>query len=476
MNIITHFYEKLNESFNNFLINYFNNSNFWNKSSDINNYIEFMNDLDKFNTNLITNVIKAYFEYVDDAFFHSDYRRKYCSSKGFYERTILTLFGEITFKRRYYYDKLKKDRFFFPDLYLNFPKRKYFDPFICAEICNEAASSNYSKTGKIIASKIGNRINNEITISRASCRNIVMNFNISEDKQYEHKRIERLFVMLDEKFVGSQFNNGDDHMIKAAVLFEDTKLVYKVKKKPNSTNRYQLLNSHTLASIDNHLLKDTIDFIYNNYDTDYLKEIIFMGDCANWIKNFPRSHWFKFTPNTDVKFAMDGFHFSQALKHLTTNKYDDVYQELYELVLHNKKDDFIEMCNDFKELNPLRIEVIDEKMNYILTNWNARQLYQNSPYMRCSMESHISHIFADIFTSRPKAYSKKGLRHLLKLRLLKINNININIKEKYFNYLQPQKITTNISYDPTSIKYSDDIIYKDFQCLQVDNYINFFTY
>ena len=53
--------------------------------------------------------------------------------------------------------------------------------------------------------------------------------------------------------------------------------------------------------------------------------------------------------------------------------------------------------------------------------------------MKCSMESHISHIFADIFTSRPKAYSKKGLRQLLKLRLLKVNGKNI--KELYLNQL-----------------------------------------
>src|SRR5699024_10107967 len=78
-------------------------------------------------------------------------------------------------------------------------------------------------------------------------------------------------------------------------------------------------------------------------------------------------------------------------------------------------------------------DIIENKRDYILNNWNARQLYQNNPYMKCSMESHISHIFADIFTSRPKAYSKKGLRQLLKLRLLKVNGKNI--KELYLNQL-----------------------------------------
>lgn len=449
MNIISHFQEILKENFNKFLINYFNNSNFWNKSSDINNYINFMTDLDSFNLNFITNVIKSYFEYIDDMFFNSRYRKQFCSSKGFYSRTILTLFGEITFKRRYYYDRKVKDRFFFTDLFLNLPKRKYFDPFVCSEICNEAASSSYSKAGRIIASKIGNRINNNIYISRASSRNIVIKFDIPNYTDYEQRRVERLFVMLDEKFVGSQFNDNNDHMIKASVIFEDTEFVYKTKKKPKSMNRFKLVNSHTCASIDNNLLKDTVDYIYNVYDVNHIKEIIFMGDCASWIKNFPNSFWFKFTNETNVKFAMDGFHFSQALQQLTTTQYDDVYDALYDYVLFNNKSDFTRLCNEFLDLNPERRETIQNKRDYILNNWNARQLYQNSPHMRCSMESHISHIFADIFTSRPKAYSKNGLRQLLKLRLLKVNGKNI--KELYLNNLNPN---TTLNSNKDNINFS----------------------
>ena len=158
MNIITHFKEILEENFNKFIKNYFNQSNYWDKLSNLNNYIGFMNDLDSFNHSLITNIIKEYFEYIDNIFFDSSYRKKFCTSKGFYERTILTLFGEVTYKRRYYFDKNINQYFFFTDFFLNLPKRKYFDPFVCSEICNESASSSYSKSGKIVAAKIGNRI------------------------------------------------------------------------------------------------------------------------------------------------------------------------------------------------------------------------------------------------------------------------------------------------------------------------------
>lgn len=40
------------------------------------------------------------------------------------------------------------------------------------------------------------------------------------------------------------------------------------------------------------------------------------------------------------------------------------------------------------------------------------------------MESHISPIFADLFTARPKAYSKKELEKLLQIRVLKVNGYN----------------------------------------------------
>ena len=82
--------------------------------------------------------------------------------------------------------------------------------------------------------------------------------------------------------------------------------------------------------------------------------------------------------------------------------------------------------------------------------------------MRCSMESHISHLFADIFTSRPKAYSEKGLRQLLKLRLLKVNKKDI--KQIYLNNLKPKEEIKN----QNNLLRNKIINYYDF----VQNYFN----
>ena len=103
MNMITYFNSFLEKSFNIYLKSYFSENNFLFKSSDFNNYFNFITDLDKFSSSFISIVLKSYFEYIDNCFFHSSYRKSFCSSKGFYERkNFVTMFGNISFKRRYY--------------------------------------------------------------------------------------------------------------------------------------------------------------------------------------------------------------------------------------------------------------------------------------------------------------------------------------------------------------------------------------
>ena len=104
MNIISYFYQILEENFKNYLKKYFNTLDYTDKISKFSNYYNFINDLDNFSDNFMKQVIIGYFEYIDNCFFNSFYRKKYCDSNGFYERkNFVTLFGNINFKRRYYY-------------------------------------------------------------------------------------------------------------------------------------------------------------------------------------------------------------------------------------------------------------------------------------------------------------------------------------------------------------------------------------
>ena len=57
MNIVTQFNNLLEKSFNIFLKKYFKDSNYWDKDSNIINYVSFMTDLDKFSTTFILDII-----------------------------------------------------------------------------------------------------------------------------------------------------------------------------------------------------------------------------------------------------------------------------------------------------------------------------------------------------------------------------------------------------------------------------------
>ncbi len=430
MNIISQFNQFIANNFNEFLKQYFSSNNYLFKSSDFYNYYGFMNALDNFSTSINKDIIIAYFEYIDNIFFNSSYRKNFCISKGFYERkSFITMFGEITFKRRYYYDKTTKERFFFVDLFFNLPKRKHFDPIVCANIVDSSSEYSYQKSGKLIGSKIGNKIENNYVISRATVRNIVMGFDFEEIKEQRNKQVEKLFIMLDEKFVSSQSNDNKDHMIKSAVVFENRTLEYQPLNE-NSTKRFRLNNSYSLSSIDDDLVTQLTNYVYNTYDTDYLKDIYFMGDCAKWIKNFPKSLWLKFNKDVSNHFSMDNYHNKQALMRLTTTKHLEFYDALNDLIMNNDKELFKEECLKFMGENKERTTTIINMMEYILNNWDAYQLCLNNPELKCSMESHISHNLADLFTSRPKAFSEKGLRTILRLRMLKINKKDI--KKLYY--------------------------------------------
>lgn len=414
--------------------------------NSFNNYMNVIKFIDNVSINFSIDLYVKFLENLDNSFFQSDYRKKHCKCICINKRTLITFWGTITYKRRRYYDSFKEQEYYFVDNILMLNKNKNFDPFVCAKICEESSHSSYAKAGRTVSELIGKRLKfnedaNKQLISRATSRNIVMSFDIPDMPYNDLKTINTLYVMLDEKFVHSQFNDNKDFMVKAAVVFEDVAEVYHYKKKENSKTRYKLLGKKVFASIDNDLTSQVLNYIYYSYNTDELKEIVFMGDCASWITSFPKE--FKFHKNLKITFSIDGYHYIQALEHICTQKYSSLYLSSFKNVIkNNNKQGFINLCNSIIELEPYREETINSKMNYILNNWTYIQNYYYSVSMKCSMESNISHCFADLFTSRPRAYSKQGLRQLLKLRLLKVNGYDI--QKIYFDVIKGKYKEKNI--------------------------------
>ena len=80
--------------------------------------------------------------------------------------------------------------------------------------------------------------------------------------------------------------------------------------------------------------------------------------------------------------------------------------------------------NTIIENNPNRKDTITKKLNYILNNYSSIKAMLELK-IGSSMESHISHLIASFFSSRPKGFSTKRIKQYLKLNDYKNNNINI---------------------------------------------------
>lgn len=438
MNMITYIINNLKKNIEENIKNYkLDNLITANALFTFDNYIKTIECIDDISYNFSTFLYKVFIEEIDNAFFNSNYRKKYCNVINISERNIITLFGEVTFKRRYYHDNIKNRNYYYVDNVLNIKPYSRFDPFVCAKICEVSSHDSYAKAGRTVSELIGKRLKfsddtNRYLINRAQARNIVMNFSIPELGYVERPTNKRLYIMLDEKWVHSQNNNGNDFMVKAVVVFENIEKVYKKSKSKKSKIRYKLTGKRILASIDNDLQNQVDDYIYNTYIVENIDEIVFMGDCASWIKAFPNG--FKYHKDMKITFSMDGFHLAQAITNIATTANPEIQAALKQSCFDNNIEDFIYLCDSLIELNPSRTDTINNKKEYIINNWEYIQIYFHKNPMKCSMEAHISHCFADIFTSRPRAYSEKGLRHLLKLRLLKLNDVDI--QTTYFNVIK----------------------------------------
>ena len=130
-------------------------------------------------------------------------------------------------------------------------------------------------------------------------------------------------------------------------------------------------------------------------------------------------------------------------------------QKLIDIFTTQSKQNFIDAVNEILTNNPHKEQTITKKLNYIINNYTAIKSMLNLN-VGSSMESHISHLIASFFSSRPKGFSTKRINKYLKLNDYKNNNINIfNLYLKSYKYKKTMSIDED--YLDFSIFYKDDI-------------------
>jgi len=389
----------------------------------VKDYFELIQSLDGGFLTAARETMIRFFESSDEDFAGSARRKTSYYTKGRFPRTILTVFGEIRFVRNYYVPKhAPRGRgFFFVDQELGLPHRDYFDPLIKAMVIEKAALFSFGQTGALVGEMIGPKFatlayNALRRISRQTVRNIVRTADVSPlSPPPEKQAVETLYVQLDEKFVHTQRSKNRDCEIKAAVVYEDVALVYK--------GRHCLVNRHLLTSVTDSadLRAQILDYLYATYDLDRLKHLLVAGDGAGWIKAAAAD----LSISAQVKrvLVLDPFHTGQALQRISPTP--EVQVLIRKHLNQSHCDSFRDACLALIAADPDRTDVITLNMNYLINNWSAIQNQRNPLFKGCSMEAHVSHDLAALFTARPKAHSLSMIQKRLRLRTLWVNGCDL---------------------------------------------------
>ena len=382
----------------------------------------FLNSLIK---KLIIQIYKESIFKIDKFFYESDYRKKHFYSSSKRQRTIITIFGELTFERYYYIDKKNNIGFYLIDNIFKFEKYKNYDPVLRSILINQSILSNVNITSNNSDFYLNNYeeylSDNFIKIPRQTIYNWINDWTLPKVEYNYFDNTNKLYVMVDEKWI--------HEMIKLSTLSEEerkkrhfimSKCFVTFTGAKTKNKRTTLLNRHVFMTTSNNPWKDFMNEIYNIYNFEEIQDIYLLSNSGSWILSGAKE--LKLFKNNKVILNTCEFHVKQYINRMVRNK--DIRQKLIKTIYEDKsKENFIKIADKIIEEAKNKDKKTQYK-NYISNPWKAI-LNMKDRLVKSSMESHISHCVAATFGSRPKGYSRSRIEKYIKLEEYKLNGINI---------------------------------------------------
>ena len=394
-------------------------------------------------------------EYVEEEIFNLQERKEQFESLEKDSRSVVSIFGEIHYKRRYYKEKETNKKVYLLDKILGIKPKQRLLKNVQERLLTEAVSSSYEHAGEVAAYGV--------KISRQEVKNEIESLDLEKDfyeDKVEKKKIETLYIIADEDHV---------HLQKGGI--EEPRIVIVYESALSNGKRVELRNKRHFGGLYKNRIHDLWDevslYIEENYDLEYLKRVFIQGDGASWIKT--GLEWVQ-----KSIYVLDEFHMTKAINGIIGK----IRKETKKEQIKNKKriNKALEKL-DFKEFKDICYEILSEEMeyslrirketlmNYIINNTDGiTNLYKNKELLHgCSAEGHVSHIYSDRMSSRPMGWKTENVNNMSKLRLLKEDKIEVkeilNKQEKIIKIEEykeikektKRKINNNIDFKPVSL-------------------------
>lgn len=416
---------------------------------------DFTNDLESKMIEFGKEITQFLVEYAENIIFKLKDRKEKFESLEKDDRSLISIFGEIEFKRRYYQDKETEKKVYLLDQFLKLEKRERMLANVKERLIDEARETSYRRAGK--------KASYGTEISKQTVKNEINKIEFKKENTEEKgnkKKVKKLYIIADEDHV---------HLQKGGI--EEPRLIIVYDNIIAKGKRIELKNKRHFGGIYSKKIDDlweeVMTYIENNYDTEYLEKVYISGDGANWIKT--GLEWI-------IKsiYVLDEFHMKKAVNgivgRITKINKEEKEKQKKELRTALRRLNFIkfkELCYEIlaEEIEKTTRKRKEDLMNYILNNVEGiKNLYRNKKELHgCSAEGHISHIYSDRMSSRPMGWSTTNVNNMSKLRISKEDNIKtkeilanskkvIEIKEiqKIRNQANA-KIKESINFKPVSI-------------------------
>jgi hypothetical protein len=345
-------------------------------------------------------------------------------------RTILTLFGDLHYRRTYYqHQNTREYQHLLPEE-LGFRKRRRIDPLLEALILEKTTVLSYHRAGSDILPE-----NQEVTVSPEVVKRLVHNLSketeaeLPETRPKTLKKLPYLFIEADEDHVPFQEKRNQRNKEKQKKKSKKkrllAKLVYVHEGRVTSpSGRVKLKNPHYFAGLyedSEALFLEVLDYLEENYDLDSVQCIFLGGDGGSWIKQ-----GLNILPK--AVFVLDRFHLAKRIKEALHHN-PQIEKKLWKAIQGGFWDEVADvLLHGYSETtDPKKKESIKELYQYLQQNFQGilalKHYEQLKP--RVSAEGHVSHILSARLSQRPMAWGKKGADHMSYLRAMKFNQQSV---------------------------------------------------
>ena len=387
----------------------------------------------------IRNQLVEYLEEMDRKFRYSEDRLNKYYVKNTRKRTLITMYGEITFRRTQYINLSTKKPYCYVDDKLGIDSRIRYTNDVAA-YCMEAYADENSmikvgkEVGNLIHAKFSLDKNDDYAIPRQTVQRMLKRVKATYIKPLQDKKkVEDIYILMDEKYLPDHNDPNKPGSKKKKKL---TKVAMVVEGLDTSNKRHKYLGVSFCSLYKGDFSLRLLEHLNDRYDLEYLKHIHVLADGGTWIKTVSDEIG---VPNAKLRKYLCKFHFHQALNRIFTCK--DIYDLAIDYIYHDKQEDLYELFNATlksvkEELNintkedeesSSRYTNLKNNINYIKNNYSEIMNMISLENMNCAMEQCISHHICSEFSNVPKVYSGDNLNLYLSMRDNYRNKENIKM-------------------------------------------------